>query len=431
MTSPSLSGDPTSTPLPDHARVARTDANRASVEVPGRPAGFRAGDIALVLVAIVAMVFVAGTVATQVAHLQGDWQAFDRAATRAVSGDRSSVYLESRTESLPFLYPPYTLWLLLPLAALPELASYLVVMAASVVAVVASFAITCRVARPADTPAQDGRRIALAAGVVASFGPVYQMVRYGQLSPLYLLAFTIAAWAGERRRPFLAGCAIATLAVKPNLLVPVVVLLFAARAWPTLRGVGVGVTVLVGSTLPFGAGPWLGFLDAVRFVGTVERTSTLNPGMQVTLMAALRVLCSGGAATRATAMAWAVTVAVLGIGVLRRWWRASTPDPTCWGLAVLFVVAANPRLYFYDAIVLVLPALLWWLRDQSPGAPPRRGLVGALLGAIWVAGCVLGPATALLPAVGPLAALWLLAELGGLRSARVSSSRSGSATTSS
>ncbi len=399
-----------------------------------RRGGAAVHPVAIGLAVAVAVVFVAGTFAGQLDHLQGDWEAFDRAAGRAIGGDWRSAYTISRTESLPFLYPPYVLWFLLPLAALPRVWSFAAVLAASITATAAAIGLVVRL-----LPRVDTRRLLFAVAVTASFGPVYQMIRYGQLSPLYLAVFAAVAWACQRGRPTVAGFLVAVLAVKPNLLLPVVAVLVAARAWPILRAASVGIVALVASTLPFGFGPWAGFLDAVAFVGNVERTSTLNPGIQVTMLAALRVAFGGGAASVATTLLWVGASVVLGVALLRHWWRAPVLDLRCWATVVLFVVAANPRLYFYDAIVLVLPALAWWL-DPGDDTATRRRVTATVLVATWVAGCVVGPLMALLPAVGPLTALWLALELGrghgrggspGPGSDEpVSSSRSGSATTS-
>jgi len=50
-----------------------------------------------------------------VEHLSTDWTAFDTAADRVFAGEDVYRPYDAETEPLPYLYPPFALWLALPL----------------------------------------------------------------------------------------------------------------------------------------------------------------------------------------------------------------------------------------------------------------------------------------------------------------------------
>jgi hypothetical protein len=49
---------------------------------------------------------------------------------------------------------------------------------------------------------------------------------------------------------------------------------------------------------------------------------------------------------------------------------------------VLLVVSANPYAFFYDALVLAIPATVWWAERESWSRKPWL-IVGALIALIW------------------------------------------------
>ena len=59
-------------------------------------------------------------------NLETDWTAFDRAADRFFAGETVYRPFSFEEEPLPYLYPPFVLWLSFPLALFGFLGSYAV-----------------------------------------------------------------------------------------------------------------------------------------------------------------------------------------------------------------------------------------------------------------------------------------------------------------
>jgi hypothetical protein len=63
-------------------------------------------------------------------------------------------------------------------------------------------------------------------------------------------------------------------------------------------------------------------------------------------------------------------------------WRVPAPPVRHLALAVLLAVAANPYASFYDALILVFPATVWWSERAEWRRTPWLA-VGWLIGAVW------------------------------------------------
>ena len=99
-------------------------------------------------------------------------------------------------------------------------------------------------------------------------------------------------------------------------------------------------------------------------------------------------------------------------------WRAPGTPLRHLGIAVLLTVSASPYLFFYDALVLAIPATVWWAERDRWARTPWL-IVGALLALTWcseqwlyswswfasAAGIFWRPPVSI---VGVTAAVWLL-----------------------
>ena len=53
------------------------------------------------------------------------------------------------------------------------------------------------------------------------------------------------------------------------------------------------------------------------------------------------------------------------------------------GIAVLLAICINPYASFYDALLLTIPAVLWWhSRERYP--PAARWLIAGLISGMWI-----------------------------------------------
>jgi hypothetical protein len=195
-----------------------------------------------------------------------------------------------------------------------------------------------------------------------------------------------------------------------------------------LCGVLLGVALLVLSSLPLGLGLWADYFAVSRQVGSLAFTGELAPWKHQTLLAFWTWVLDDPDAIRA---AWLASAALAGVAVFASWGRTSRPTslaspasparlprlPRLYAQAVLFVVAVNPYLFYYDGLLLAVPALVWALDPDRAADGRFRQACGALLAAIWIwqhvamfaryDGCP--------PLIGPLCLAWLVLDAWDLR----------------
>ena len=347
--------------------------------------------------------------------LERDWVAFDRAASRVVQGRFAEAYRASADEQFPFLYPPYALWITGPLALLGRIGSYLLVAATGLGAMAGARWGLGRLlpeARPA---------ISAVLAVALVSGSFLLVVITGQNTAVYVAAILIgmerrsrAGVSGSRA----AGAAWAVLLVKPNIAALFVLYLAARRERRSLEGFGAATALALASTIPMGWAAWQGFFDGLAIVGRIVSV-TQNWYGQVTVLAAFRVTLDPLGAGWAARPLWLLACGPLGVYALRSWWRVRPPDALgelrLVGTVCLLAVAANPRLYFYDALLLMIPAAAWHLARGCPAqGPGTRRVVGACVVVAFAAGFAEFAALPISPVIGVAALVWAAAELRSL-----------------
>lgn len=321
-----------------------------------------------------------------------DWVAFDIAADRLVQDGPTTVYRDSMREEWPFLYPPYVLPLVAPLAATGRTPSYLLCAAGGLVAVAMALRLLRRV-RPVD----ERRADAVRAGVLGS-GVVLANVITGQFAPLYLLGLAVALWAWQQRRPGLAGCALGVLLIKPYLALPFVGYLVLRRERRALAAFAAVAAAATAIGLGFGTAPWLAYADSLRYMASKERIGLTPTSKQVTFASAGRMLLAGGGSTPWLQVAWLLIAGVCALLVLRALRRSaarspgSTPTLRQLGLVALFTVVASPRLYFYDAVLVVVAAVACYVEaDTYASQRRRRAILGCIAASVVVFDTILTP----------------------------------------
>ena len=100
-------------------------------------------------------------------------------------------------------------------------------------------------------------------------------------------------------------------------------------------------------------------------------------------------------------MLWVFAVAVLVVTAVLAWRTPGSPLRHL-GIGVLLAVSANPYAFFYDALVLAVPATVWWAERDRWARTPWL-IVGALLALTWCwsSGCIPGEWSA-----GPAGVRW-------------------------
>ncbi len=287
---------------------------------------------------------------------------------------------------MPFINPPFAAVAFAPLALLPAAASRVAWALLSVAMLVAAAAWMAR-------PLPPRERIATVLLVVLSF-PAYHSLAEGQWSAAMLLGGLAALVAARRGSWTLAGVALATWWLKPQLAVLPLVALALDRRWTAVVS-----TVATGAVLAIASLPFVGIGAYVTYVGYVVQVGlshfngagaiapsvwqgnlTTAEGLNGFLVGVL-----GQGSVVGVDAAWGA----LSVGLVLLWLIAASRTRP--GFATLqgrrmvaagigIVLLVNPNLFVQDCLLvfLLLPAL-WPL----PGASYWRAAVGvAVLAAI-------------------------------------------------
>ncbi len=376
-----------------------------------------------------------------------DWVAFDRAGWRGLGGDWVAAYRESADERWPYLYPPLSLPISLPLGLLPYEQSYWVCF----IAVLIGLWWSCR--RLHEVVGDQAGRYLVFCSALLIAPTTLQVLITGQWSWLYLMALAALAAspvlgqsaAAPASPPLLAAPPVPSaagrasflqrrlwedatpstpltrrapyclvlLALKPNLAVFAVLFLVILGQWQMLRRWLVALATVVGLTAPFAWAAWVEFVRAVAGVAQRQESGNAPVDKQATLLAFLRVLSGDLAGSTMVWAVWLVVVVpmlVLAAMACRRVMGQDRYRLRLVGLLALVMVAANPRLYFYDALVLALPAAAWYLDRDSYDRSSGRRMGGLCLAGIVVSSFVFFPIPAAVTAIGLFATLWSVVE---------------------
>jgi hypothetical protein len=268
---------------------------------------------------------------------------------------------------LPYPYPPHTFPLAV-LALLPLSAAFYVW--AAVQAVVLLVVLRWAAGLTADWPGGD--RLTAAATLLA-FPPLFIAFQLGQLAPLLLLGLVGLYDGLTRGRPRQAALCLALLTLKPQYAVLPGALLLGGRRWRELGWFAAVMAAWAGlTTALLGWRCWPGWLGMVRHIGGQFDRDGVHVADMVNLKALLTAWLGSGEAALIGRLSAAALLAGA-VGVLALWrgpWRPGTEGfDRRFALAVLLAVLLSPYAYRHDALLLALPALLWYRH--------RRGEAGA------------------------------------------------------
>ena len=301
-----------------------------------------------------------------------DWLQLKIVADHFVAGDWSNLYTTGDGAINPgyfWRYPPYALYLVAPLAWVTRSGTYALLVVTGCVSLLASLLMIRRLTAPV--------RMEPEWWLAASFSaPALSTLVMGQSSALMLLGIAGAAFLSQKEHPLRAYAVLALFALKPNW--GIFFGLFAL-----LRRDYRGVLVMAGIVLtlclfaaPLGAQVWRDFFRSSFSNG--EILAQYSYYKQITLKGFLDATLGRSVLTTAL---WAVA----GVGLCATAaaaWRVPAPPVRHLGLAVLLAVAANPYASFYDALVLVFPAAVWWSERAEWRRTPWL-TVGWLIAAVW------------------------------------------------
>jgi hypothetical protein len=282
---------------------------------------------------------------------------------------------------LPFITPPTTALLALPLTVLDPGTAFRVwsVIELALLALAVWVAI-----RAGPWPSRSGRAPRAATMLMAiAAGGTYAFLLLGQIDGIAALGLAAAYAAWRRDRPAAAGfwLALAFAATKPHLAIGLGIWLVARRDWRALAGAVAGCAVVAAVSLALvGPGGLAGFVSALGFaVGNTPGASTLGiPGLVASWF--------GGGTVAAGIGVTGSLIALGGCGLLgvrsrgnRRALEASLAG------AVALSLVASPHLLPHDLVILA-PAFAWCAaRAAAAESAPWPGLATIRLIAAWAA----------------------------------------------
>lgn len=355
---------------------------------------------------------------------QRDWYYIRLAGERFLQRDWSSIY-SSVDDGFLWRYPPFALYLAALLAMLDPRAAYWLIVLVTVGALATTFYLLREALHP---PA-----FAMVALAVATSAAFTSVLVTGQNSPFIALTVAAGLWALLRGNDTLAFVFFGFLAVKPNWLP-----FFALYALIERKLRGFTIMVAVGLSVVLAALP-LGVDLTGDFVDASLRNRELLTDFPAYKLITMRSFL--GALTDSTVV-WAVVLVVLGACGIYVWLPSSrTPLPRKIAVVVLLTITGNLYVAFYDGLVLMIPAMVWWATRDTYTSKTAWQTIGVIIAFIWVwdqavfyyasAARSLELITAGEPSlslVGPAVALWVLVEAfdvrAGLR-ARAGADRSG------
>ena len=311
-------------------------------------------------------------------NLQTDWTAFDNAGDRLLAGETVYRPFSFESEPLPYLYPPFALWLALPLTLFGFWGSFITSALMALAPNIAGLRLFSR-SEGIQRDRSTGIIVAVASGATISSTLI------GQYSGFYVLAFGAAVLAYRRERHLLSGVALALLWLKPNIAIAVPVVLLWSRSWRSLTGFGLGTAGMALLSLPFGIGQWGGFISNIRNIADLQEQGLVPVDKMITVLSTFQNLFGLESSTAVSAAIWLPIALVLGIAILTLWTPARLAESPvrAFGALALFVVAANPRMYFYDGTLVALGLFGLWLHFQANGDDRSKRIVSMLGLVAW------------------------------------------------
>jgi len=255
----------------------------------------------------------------------------------------------------PWISPPFVAYLFAPLAGLPYPVALGCFWSLGILTLVVTLVLSRRLLGLAQPT---GRLLLLA----LSYFPTAAWLTFGQTS-VFSLALMTASVAGLLSgREVLAGLALGCFACKPQLALGLGAALLFARRWRAVLGAVASAVGLFGASALSLPGPTRAWLVGSPALFSFIRQSGYPMGGLASLYGASALLLDGVSRTVAGVVGAALTLAaVAGLHALWRRvpWRPSRPSFR-FALAATLAVAllVSPHLYFYDLMLLLLPAAL-------------------------------------------------------------------------
>jgi hypothetical protein len=306
-------------------------------------------------------------------HGKSDFRSFYTAGHMLRTGDplynyqaeqsAQSALVSSNLYALPFLSPPYTALLFVPLSFVSYWPGYLLFFALNL----CFSALAASILHPHLALLQ-ARWPPLTLLLFLSFMPLGIALTLGQVSIVLLLLYCASFAATQNARPFLAGTLLSLALIKFQIALPVALLFLLWRQWRFIAGFLTGTFALtLISILITGPTAFAAYLRSIFFMSRASSSAIVEPryGMfpqQMPNLYGFFHAISHGAA-------WGLPLTILcSLLVIL---RAATRKPSL-PLALLAGLLVSYHLYLYDLTLLLLPISLVFNRNIDSHHPGRE-----------------------------------------------------------
>jgi len=201
--------------------------------------------------------------------------------------------------------------------------------------------------------------------IASSLYPMFATVMQGQDSFIILLAYTLTFLNLKRHRDFRAGCWLALGLLKPQLVLPFVLIFLLKRKWSFVSGFTcIGGVLVALSAAIVGLKPLAqyAFLLSNMNADRTRETFHIYPGMMPNLRGLFHLLLSGTISPTALNISILIVSLALMIWATQNLKTLSDPDNDRFdlefSLAVVVTLLVSYHLLLHDLSILALPAFL-------------------------------------------------------------------------
>lgn len=293
--------------------------------------------------------------------------------------EREKIGRETTIAPLPILRPPFEALAFVPFSFLPYLAAFAVWSGFNVVLLLSWIRIMRR---------EIGVLRDLSPGywalIVLGFFPIFLNLQTGQDSIPFLLLVTLAFSKLKNDHPFSAGVWLGLAAFKPQMLLPLVlILLFRPQRSKLILGCLVsGCTVLL---ISVGVSGWGSVLHYPQYLLEVNRElgiGTITPSDMPNLRGLAALLGNGGHPVLVGAASFLIVI-LAGSS----WLMAAKEDldsDAVWCMAIVAALMASYHTHVYDLALLILPISLRLDRFLKAGEFRNHAAEVGVIGILFV-----------------------------------------------
>lgn len=259
-----------------------------------------------------------------------------------------------RHGALPYNHPPFEALLFVPLSFLPYLQAYLVWDALSLPLLAVALALLRR-----QVPRLQTRPLWVWFVCAIAFFPIFICLLQGQDMLLFFFLLVAAFVCLNRGSDLLAGCCLGLAIFRPQLVVPLAIILLFNRRWKAVLGVACSGLAMGGVSIAVIG--WRGFLDYPGYVWRLEKImgrGSIVPDNMPNLRGFFAIFFRDGHPLALTlTAAGSVLLLVLAIRLFRSAEQAGNLE-LGFSVAVLVAILISYHSFIYDLGLLFLPVLL-------------------------------------------------------------------------